>query len=99
MSQLLSARYILGADVVANPYHMPLIHAKLTRHLNDFHGIMKDEMWTAFHDHVGRSDSAQFNFASRIYLADTSCLLRVRLLSLDQGSSAEDDDGNYFANK
>ncbi|TCD69273.1 hypothetical protein EIP91_008208 [Steccherinum ochraceum] len=55
IDELLAARYILGADVVANPYHMPLVHAKLTRNLSDFHAIMKDEMWSAFSDHIGHS--------------------------------------------
>ncbi|THH28887.1 hypothetical protein EUX98_g5314 [Antrodiella citrinella] len=53
VDELLSARFILGDEVVSNPYHMPLVHAKLTRNLSDFHGDMKDEMWTAFDDHIG----------------------------------------------
>ncbi|THH28886.1 hypothetical protein EUX98_g5315 [Antrodiella citrinella] len=56
VDELLSARFILGADVVKNPYHMPLVHAKLTRNLGDFHGDMKDEMWSAFDDHIGMPD-------------------------------------------
>lgn len=42
--------------MVADPYHMPLIHAKLTRNLGDFHAIMKDEMWSAFDDYIGAPD-------------------------------------------
>jgi len=53
IDELIAARHILGASVVANPYHLPLIQAKLTRNLSDFHGIMKDEMWTAFGDYIG----------------------------------------------
>ncbi|TCD63305.1 hypothetical protein EIP91_005686 [Steccherinum ochraceum] len=56
VDELLSARFILGQEVVDDPYHMPLVHAKLTRNLNEFHGIMKDEMWTAFDDLIGVSD-------------------------------------------
>ncbi|KAH8103294.1 cytochrome P450 [Cristinia sonorae] len=56
IDELLSATYILGSEVVANPYHMPLVHAKLTRNLSEFHGTIKEEMWTAFDDIVGSSD-------------------------------------------
>ena len=37
---------------------MPLIHAKLTRNLSDFYGIIKDEMWDAFDRGVGHYDGA-----------------------------------------
>ena len=54
--KLLAARYVLGANVVADPFHMPVVHAKLTRNLSDFYGIIKDEMWDAFDDGIGHHD-------------------------------------------
>ncbi|TCD63302.1 hypothetical protein EIP91_005683 [Steccherinum ochraceum] len=53
IDELMAARHILGADVVNNPYHLRLIQTKLTRNLSDFHGVMKDEMWSAFDDCIG----------------------------------------------
>ena len=72
--QLLAARFILGQDVVNNPYHMPLIHNKLTRNLSDFHGIMKDEMWTAFDDYVGSPTGASTALVLLAFGADLSLL-------------------------
>ncbi|KAH8104522.1 cytochrome P450 [Cristinia sonorae] len=53
LDELLAVRYIVGADVVANPYHIPLIHMKLTRNLDEFHAMMKDEIWSGFDDTIG----------------------------------------------
>ncbi|KAH8093069.1 cytochrome P450 [Cristinia sonorae] len=56
IEELLAARYILGKNVVNDPFHMPLIHAKLTRNLTDFYGDIKEEMWDAFETCLGVHD-------------------------------------------
>ena len=38
---------------MANPYYLPLIHARLNKNLSDFYAIMKEEMWLAFDDYIG----------------------------------------------
>ncbi|THH20029.1 hypothetical protein EUX98_g8657 [Antrodiella citrinella] len=53
VDELIAVRYILGANIVADPFHISLIHAKLQRNLSDFYGIQKEEMWNAFETEVG----------------------------------------------
>lgn len=45
--------YTLGKSIRLDPYHAPLLHSQLTKHLGDVFGPVNDEIVAAFDEHLG----------------------------------------------
>ncbi|KAF9235152.1 cytochrome P450 [Melanogaster broomeanus] len=47
---ILNVRYSVGPEIFRNPYHIPIIHSKLTRNIGTLYPDIRDEVVTAFEE-------------------------------------------------
>lgn len=67
--QALQTEYTLGRAVADNPYHVPIVRAKLTRNIAYVFPEIREELSTAFTELIPATDERKFVLASIPLLA------------------------------